>query len=135
MVARVIHQDKGFQPLAGSDYRYWLEVTEADGSVSRFGQTEPVRIEPEVDTLTLSAPYPSPAQDTLTISFTLPVEGRVELAVFDISGRRVATLVNGDIIVGQHETVWDCTTVPSGGDLYRLETAEDNFIKRLVISR
>jgi len=125
--------DRGVEP--GVEYRYWLEVTEADGTVSRFGPTEAVRIEPKGMVLSLSEPYPSPATDVVTIAFTLPEDGSVELAVYDLSGRRVATLVEGDLTAGRHEATWNCGEVPSGVYLYRLETATGTLSRRTVVAR
>ena len=132
--------DKGFQPLvqplaAGVEYRYWLEVTEADGTVSLFGPSEAVRIEPERLVLALSAPYPSPAHDVVTISYTLPNNCSVELAVYDLSGRRVATLVDTEQTAGRHEVSWSCSDVPSGVYLYNLVTDKGSLTKRLVVGR
>ncbi|MCK4593112.1 T9SS type A sorting domain-containing protein [bacterium] len=126
---------KGFGPLDGVEYCYWLEVTDADGSVNRFGPTEPVQIEPEGNIFVLSDPYPSPANDAVTIGFTLPEDGRVELVVYDLAGRRVAMLVNGEQTAGRHEVSWDCGDVESGVYIYRLETQEGSLTRRLVISR
>jgi hypothetical protein len=117
------------------EYSYWLEVIEEGGIVSRFGPTEAVRIEPEGYVLNLSDPYPSPAQDVVTLGYTLPNTCSVELAVYDLSGRRVATLVDGELTAGRHEVSWDCSDVPSGVYLYNLVTDIGSFTKRLVVGR
>ncbi|GAH51934.1 unnamed protein product, partial [marine sediment metagenome] len=79
------------QPLAaGMEYRYWLEVTEADGTMKRFGPTEPVSISELISRLALGEPYPSPAREAVTISYELPngCSGAV-IEVYDLSGRRI----------------------------------------------
>ncbi|MCX7021981.1 MAG: hypothetical protein NTW26_06880, partial [bacterium] len=48
--------DRGVEP--GVEYCYWLEVTEADGSVSRFGPTEAITLPAETFELVLYAAYP-----------------------------------------------------------------------------
>ena len=128
--------DKGLQPLAaGMEYRYWLEVTEADGKVSRFGPTEAVSVPKEKPELILYAAYPNPSRETINFIYSLPEEGRVELSVYDLSGRRVATLVDSELTAGRHEVSWSCADVESGVYLYRLETDSGSMTKRLVISR
>jgi hypothetical protein len=52
----------------------------------------------------LSAPNPFTSQTIL--SFALPVEETVEVAVYDVSGRRVATLHSGRWEAGKHEIAW-----------------------------
>ncbi len=125
--------DRDVEP--GGSYVYWLEVTEADGTVSRFGPTEAVRIETEGLALSLSEPYPSPASDAVTLAFTLPDTGPVELTVYDLAGRRVATVLNAETTAGRHEVSWSCGEIPSGVYLYRLETSAGSLTRRLVISR
>ncbi|MCX7020809.1 MAG: T9SS type A sorting domain-containing protein [bacterium] len=118
----------------GVEYIYWLDVVETDGTVSRFGPTEAVTIsEPKIE-LTLSA-YPNPADDTVTFRCDLPDDGRVELAVFDLAGRRVATLMDGELTAGRHEAVWACADVKPGVYLCRLETTGGNSTERLVVGR
>jgi hypothetical protein len=125
--------DRGVEP--GVEYRYWLEVTGADGTVERFGPTESVRIEPAGSALSLSEPYPSPASGAVTITFTLPDDGPVELVVYDLAGRRVATLVEGELAAGRHEVRYDVSALPAGVYLYRLATAKEALVQRMVVTR
>ncbi len=118
----------------GESYVYWLEVTGADGTVSRFGPTESVKLLEPTRELSLSA-YPSPAADLVTIAYTLTDTGHVELVVYDLSGRRVATLVVSELAAGRHKVSWTCADVESGVYLYRLETEAGSITQRLVVSR
>jgi hypothetical protein len=122
--------DKGLKPLV-----YWLEVTEADGSVIRFGPTEAVTVSGAKPELLLYAAYPNPARDTINFVYSLPAEGSVELCVYDLSGRRVAALVDAEQAAGRHEVAWDCAEIPSGVYLYSLETDSGTLTQRLVVSR
>ncbi|MCP4545083.1 MAG: T9SS type A sorting domain-containing protein [bacterium] len=56
--------------------------------------------------LSLGPNYPNPFNPNTTISFTLPAAGRVKLAVFDVQGRQIKTLVSGNMAAGAHEIVW-----------------------------
>lgn len=52
--------------------------------------------------------YPNPFNPRTTLSFTLPDEGAVDLAVFDAAGSRVATLLSGEILpAGSNEVIWN----------------------------
>jgi hypothetical protein len=125
--------DRDVEP--GGSYTYWLEVTEADGTVSRFGPAEAVTVPGETPELALYAAYPSPSRDVVNFVYSIPADGRVVLSVYDLSGRRVATLVDAELIAGRHEVAWDCAETPSGVYLYRLETAAGSLTNRLVIGR
>jgi hypothetical protein len=128
--------DKGLKPLApGVEYRYWLEVTGTDGTTTRFGPTEAVTIPEETFTLVLYAAYPSPSREAVNIAYSLPEDGRVVLAVYDLSGRRVATLVDSELTAGRHEVTWNCAEVPSGVYLYKLETDAGSLTRRCVVGR
>jgi hypothetical protein len=50
---------------------------------------------------------PNPFNQATVISFSLAEEGRVALAIYDVSGRRVRTLVDGSLGRGVHRAVWD----------------------------
>ncbi|MCD4733619.1 T9SS type A sorting domain-containing protein [bacterium] len=119
---------------AGMEYAYYLEVTELDGTVSRFGPSEIV-VPGAVSELTLSDPYPNPASSALTISYELATDGAVSLSVYDLSGRLVETLVSGEQTAGRHSVSWDSSTSATGVYLIRLEAAGEAITKRAVISR
>ena len=121
-------------PEAGVEYAYWLEVTELDGTVSRFGPSE-VTVPGAVSELTLSDPYPNPASSSLTISYELATDGAVSLNVYDLSGRLVETLVSGEQTAGRHSVSWDSSVAATGVYLLRLEAAGEAITKRAVISR
>jgi len=121
--------DKGLKPLV-----YRLEVTEEDGTVTRFGPTEAVTIPEPTRGLSLSV-YPSPAADALTVSFALPSEGRVTVALYDLSGRRVATVVDSDLTAGRHDVSCDVSTLTPGVYLARLETGTGTLTRRVVVAR
>ncbi len=70
--------------------------------------------------LTLNQNYPNPFNPVTTVSYELPEDARVELAVYDLMGRRVTTLVDEQQSAGVHEAGWDASGVASGTYMYRL---------------
>jgi hypothetical protein len=50
---------------------------------------------------------PNPFNPSTRLTFTLPRAGAVQLAVFDLAGRRIATLVDAALEAGDHQAVWD----------------------------
>jgi glutaredoxin len=75
----------------------------------------------------LNANYPNPFNPSTTISFRLPREEQVEVAVYSIDGSRVATLLSEMMSQGDHQVVWmgkDSSGAPvaSGAYFYRLMT-------------
>jgi len=119
---------------AGNEYRYWLEVVEEDGTVSRFGPTEPVNFPGAAREISLAV-YPSPASGSFTVDYTLPVDGRVTISLYDLSGRRIATILDGEMTAGRHDITYDASALPPGVYLVRLATDSGTFTRRLVIAR
>ncbi len=78
--------------------------------------------------------YPNPFNALTSISFTLPEDSQVELYLFDISGRQVATVVDKRMKAGAHQAVFEAGELPSGIYLVRLEAnARTAFIKMALI--
>jgi len=115
---------------------YTLEATLPDGSVRNFGPVEATWPGPDADRLTLYTPYPCPATDRVTLSYYLPEGTRnVELSLYDLSGRRIATLLDGPGAVGRNELAWDASTLPPGVYLVRLVADTGALTRRVVIAR
>ena len=64
---------------------------------------------------------------------TNPAAGNVTLKVYDISGREIATLLNGNFQAGSHSVTWDAREVPSGVYLCRLIAGEFNETRKLIL--
>ncbi|MDR9447269.1 MAG: T9SS type A sorting domain-containing protein [Balneolaceae bacterium] len=64
--------------------------------------------------------YPNPFNPTTTIRYALPQASQVTLEVFDMVGRRVATLAEGPQAAGYHTATFDGRSLASGVYIYRL---------------
>ncbi|MFQ3608888.1 MAG: FG-GAP-like repeat-containing protein [Chloroherpetonaceae bacterium] len=69
----------------------------------------------------LAQNYPNPFNPTTTIRYELPVPSEVKLEVFDVLGRKVATLVNARMAAGQYDATLNASGLSSGVYFYRLE--------------
>jgi hypothetical protein len=80
---------------------------------------------------------PNPFAAGTRVSFRLEEKADVRLAVYDVSGRRVASLVSGGLPAGPHEKIWDGKTddgVDAGAGVYfiRLETGGKEITAKAV---
>ena len=83
---------------------------------------------------------PNPARTGTTIQFVLAYPSEVTLDVFDVAGRMVASLENGPMTPGPHESPWDLTddagnTVASGVYFYRLKAGDETLTRKLIVIR
>ena len=85
----------------------------------------------------LAAPVPNPFRSSTVIRWTLPTEGPTLLAVFDVSGRRVRTLVDEVLPAGAHSASWNGTSqagseLPPGVYQVLLRTPEREEARSVV---
>lgn len=59
------------------------------------------------EALALASPWPNPSRGSSLLRFTLPQASRVRLSVHDVAGREVAVAIDGDLVAGEHSTVWN----------------------------
>lgn len=89
----------------------------------------------------LAQNVPNPFNPATTIAYTPPAGGRAVLAVFDVAGRRVRTLVDADHTGGnEYSVAWDGRdsagrSLPSGLYFYRLECGRHRETRRMVMLR
>ena len=85
--------------------------------------------------LTLKKNYPNPFSETTTIDHRLAREARVVVEVYDVLGRRVATMNEGMQARGSHRTVFDAGQLASGTYLYRLRIGGRAVTRKMVLVR
>jgi flagellar hook assembly protein FlgD len=81
---------------------------------------------------------PNPFNPTTRISFALPTEGNVQLAIYDARGTLVRVLIDKSFPSGHHDVVWDGrdgkgSPVSSGVYLCRLEHEADFRTRKIVL--
>ncbi|CAN5608364.1 hypothetical protein BH23BAC4_BH23BAC4_09130 [soil metagenome] len=81
----------------------------------------------------LEQSYPNPATGAATIHFELAESAQVRLEVFDLLGRRVATLVDGPTSSGSQSVTFDTSGLPSGVYVYRLTSGATVVERRLTV--
>ena len=85
----------------------------------------------------LSQNYPNPFNPSTTIDFTLPVDSKIVLNVYNSLGQKVAELVNRNIPAGNHSVNFNASKLASGVYVYRLsaENGSKKFVrvKKLVL--
>ncbi|TKJ42155.1 hypothetical protein CEE37_00320 [candidate division LCP-89 bacterium B3_LCP] len=82
---------------------------------------------------TLCQNYPNPFNPTTVLSFKLQDASFVNLVVYDLSGRKVAELVNGWRDAGVHEVTFDASGLTSGLYIYCMQAGDFNASGKMVL--
>ena len=107
-----------------------------------FGIITDIEPEPEpvVYQFNLEPNYPNPFNPSTTIRFSLPQNEKVVLSIYDLLGKKVVDLVNGNMTAGWHTVEWNGKNqagnlVASGVYIYRLQTGNATLQKKMLLVR
>ncbi len=81
----------------------------------------------------LNQNYPNPFNPSTTISFEIPQTSYVRLVVFDMLGRKVSTLIDGERAAGTYFQTWEAQNFASGVYMYALEVDGKLFTRRMML--
>ena len=120
--------------VSGAVWNRFMQAPEVQLGLTRAGFTGPTAVEPPdpgpLPELLSTAPNPFGARST--IRYLLPRPGHVRLTVFDVGGRVVARLVEGEQEAGLHASTFEGSRHPSGVYRLRLE-ADGQVIERNIV--
>jgi sugar lactone lactonase YvrE len=88
-----------------------------------------------ISSFNLAQNYPNPFNPSTTIEFTLPNSEFVELKVFNILGKEVATIVSNKLSQGNHTYTFDGTNLASGIYYYQLVAGDFREVKKMILLR
>lgn len=83
----------------------------------------------------LSQNYPNPFNPTTNIDYSISQSGPVSLKVYDLLGRHVATLFDGQQKVGRYTVEFDASRLASGVYFYKLQAGNSAITKKLVLMK
>ncbi len=86
-------------------------------------------------TASLAQNYPNPFNPETIISYELFENTEVELAIYNVFGQKIATLVDRSQAAGAYSTTWNAQHVASGIYLYRLRAGAFEQSRRMVLMR
>lgn len=108
-------------------YSAWDYDKEAPvGSVSVADNTKPF-------IFALEQNYPNPFNPSTKIDYSIPMQSKVELKIYNIVGQEVATLVNEVQGAGVHSARFDATKLASGVYFYRLTAGNFTSVKKMAL--
>ncbi len=81
----------------------------------------------------LTQNYPNPFNPTTSIDFSVPKRSNVQLEVYDLLGKKVATLVNEVKVAGKYTASFDGANLASGVYIYKLITGEKVLTQKMML--
>lgn len=85
------------------------------------------------DSHSLLQNYPNPFNPSTSISFDLPAQSEVRIAVYDVLGKELTKLVDGVMPAGRHTVQFDGKDLSSGLYLCRMDTKDQSYITRMML--
>lgn len=85
------------------------------------------------ETIRLHQNYPNPFNPTTKISYRLPKNDYVKLSIYDMRGRELKILVEGQMKRGEHHSLFDATGFASGIYFYKLQTTSVELFKKMIV--
>ncbi len=77
--------------------------------------------------------YPNPFNSTTTIEYAMPFVSEVSLNLYNLSGQRIETLVNGRLQAGVHHVTLNAGDLPSGLYFVKLEGSGQSFTRKIML--
>ncbi len=123
------------RPAPGDYVAAWRTVEVTDGSPVLAAETVPVAKAEQTRTEAQAAlgAYPNPFRHQTALRFATREAGPVRLAVYDVTGREVAVLVDGVVEAGTHEAAFVAEGLASGVYVYRLTAGQQTQTGRLTL--
>jgi len=122
---------------AGRTYEYTLNAVDIAGNRHRLGtrQVTVSAVDAVVGEFALEQNYPNPFNPLTTIAFSLAERSAVRLAVYDLTGREVASLLNEEKDAGKYALTFDAGALPTGVYFYRLEAGSFAAVRKLILMK
>ncbi len=136
----IVHQFAEY-PYQIMAYLYTPSVGMTDWSVAKwifflYRNPEVIGVDDEnqiPEIFKLQKPFPNPFNPSTTIRFSATPNQKTTLCIFDITGRLVEELVNGELVTGEHEIVWNAGNQPSGVYFVRLQSGNNIETQKVLL--
>lgn len=124
--------------LAVGKYFYRLKQVDFDGGFEYSNVIEVEIVAPSV--FSLEQNYPNPFNPSTKISFSVAVDSKVDIKLFNILGQEIASIFNGNVSAGYRTITLDASNLMSGVYLYKLDAkgvdgTEFSSIKKMILSK
>ena len=129
--------------VAEGNYEYWITAVDLNGNESDPSIIVTVTL--AIDNalavpieFALQQNYPNPFNPSTQIQYALPTDANVSIAIYDLVGRKIRTLVNEQVTAGFHSTLWNATNdmgspVSAGVYIYTITANDFRDVKKMIL--
>jgi hypothetical protein len=82
---------------------------------------------------TLYQNYPNPFNPQTTIKFAVKEQGEITITIYDVLGRSVEKLVNGQFTAGEHQIIWNAESYAAGIYFYQFRAGNNIVLTRKMV--
>lgn len=115
--------------LTQTNLYYRLKQIDFNGD---FSYSDVVNVFLFPDDYSLTQNYPNPFNPSTLIRFSIGKTGFTTLKLYNVLGKEVAALVNGELETGPHEITFDASNLPSGTYLYTLTSGDYSETRKMM---
>jgi lysophospholipase L1-like esterase len=125
---------------SGNLYRYRLHEVNSGNNITLLDSVSILFDTIDNDNDFRISMYPNPFNDTIKIEYFLAEENSVKIQIFDISGRKISTLINGENQVGKNIIRWEGTDgggnkFSSGVYILAFQFGDNSYYKQIILAR
>lgn len=88
-----------------------------------------------INNVVLNYNYPNPFNPITTIRYSIPEFSFVSIKIFNVLGKEIATLINTNKSIGNHQVIFDATSLSSGMYFYRLQVGDFVETKKMILMK
>jgi hypothetical protein len=114
-------------------YSYRLKQIDFDGTFEYSNEIEVEVFAP--NEFSLEQNYPNPFNPTTIIKYSIPMEERVTLKIYNSLGEEAATLIDEIKQAGYYQTIFDAANLASGVYFYRIQAGNFLMVKKMIITK
>ena len=129
---RLVYFAFGWETIGGATNR--RDFMEAILQYLRYGvvNVEETELPEKPLLMTVS---PNPFNSAVKIDFEIPADREVKLDIFDITGRKVASLIDGELTSGRRTIRWEPGDSPTGVYLVRLNAGDETTTRKVLFAK
>ncbi|MCK9210050.1 MAG: T9SS type A sorting domain-containing protein [Ignavibacteriaceae bacterium] len=135
--------DGGWMPIRSQVYPIENKVVAFVETLGKFKVAADPSFEGDnrvPNSFVLKQNYPNPFNPTTTLQYDLPENDNVNLVIYNILGKQVATLVNGYQLAGAYNITWEAKNdfgmqLSSGIYFYQIRTSKFSQVKKMILMR